>query len=263
MDGLCPPAPAAKIPCSTSGEFKINLWIKYWDPVPGVCWTLLVRLDSVLLNQKESLESLSGLLKVKPLCKRKKNALHPYKLVICLFWRRERKWSSVSHILSGLTTRAGGAGPRLSLCWGYLCASGGARPCPVPGRRCSEIGLMCPHRCEGRSGLCKAEPKWGAEWCLPRQVCCWIQADPSPGSQPPPEGPDSPGSAVRALGLGLPLPAGADGRSWGTSLSSVSRIPSWFWPLQMYRMATLETPQLQCLCLLMPMEQSVVSHWSL
>lgn len=157
-------APAARIPCSTSGEFTVSLCSKSWDPsptnpVPGVVLALLASLDSDLPNQEESLESLSGLLKVKPLCKRKENALHPYKLLICIFWRRERKWTSVSHILSGLTTKAGSAAARLSLCWGYWCVSGGAQPCSVPGRHCSHICLICPHSCEGRSGLCKAKPK--------------------------------------------------------------------------------------------------------
>lgn len=44
------------------------------------------------------------------------------------------------------------------------------------------------------------------------------------------------------LEFGVPLPAsGADGRSQGTSLSSVSRILSWFWTLQMYRVGVLGT----------------------
>lgn len=128
--------PLSSSPCCKNSMF--SLWgihissleqvlrPKSHHPSSWCVLALLARLGSDLLNQEGSLESLSGLLKVKPLCKRKENTLHPYKLVICIFWRRERKWTSVSHILSGLTTKAGA---RLPLCWGYWCVSGGALLC--------------------------------------------------------------------------------------------------------------------------------------
>ncbi|RLW05649.1 hypothetical protein DV515_00004682, partial [Chloebia gouldiae] len=79
-------SPSCKNSMFNQWGVTVSLWSKSWNPnptipVPGIVQALLASLDSDLPNQEESLESLSGLLKVKPLCKRKENALHPYKLV--------------------------------------------------------------------------------------------------------------------------------------------------------------------------------------
>lgn len=127
----------------------------------------------------------------------------------------------------------------------------------------TEICLLCPHRCEESSGLCEAKPKWGAEsGVYPGRFAVEARQIPAHVCSLHP-------TLLAVLRGHWSLGCHCQHRSWWqvskhiTVLCQQDSLPSLNSPNVQDGCSGNSCGWLQCLCLLMPMEQGVVSHWSL